>query len=277
MRARRLLAHNPGPYTGDGTNTYFLPGETPALVDCGTGDSRHLDDVARALAESGHQSAGLATVLLTHGHSDHASGAAALFERWPGAAFRKRAWPGRDARWPVPWQGIRDDELIAAGDGSLWAIPTPGHSPDHVCFFDAGTGTLFGGDLVTHGGTVVIPASAGGDLARYLRSLERIVDLSPRRILAGHGPPVEQPAALLKGYIAHRLERERQILEVLRDGPLSVRDVVDRVYASLDGARREAAIDSVTAHLVKLRDERRAEEDHDEARGAVWRLVAGAE
>jgi glyoxylase-like metal-dependent hydrolase (beta-lactamase superfamily II) len=271
MRVSRLLAHNPGPYTGEGTNTYLLPGHVPTLVDCGTGEARHLDEVAEALAGSGHDPSALATVLVTHTHTDHASGAAAIANRWPDTVFRKLPWPERDARWAVPWQPVRDGELIAAGDVTLWAMHTPGHSPDHVCFFEPQSGTLFGGDLAVNGGTVFIPASAGGSLAQYLASLERILDLRPRRILAGHGPPIEQPAALLRGYIAHRMARERQIVEALSEGPLSAGDIAARVYAGLDAAVLDAAVDGVTAHLVKLRDEGRVEQEGDDSHGVRWR------
>ena len=175
----------------------------------------------------------------------------------------------------VDWQAIREDEQIEAGDGRLWAIHTPGHSPDHLCFFDPRSGTLFGGDLVVNGGTVFIPASSGGDVARYLASLGRILDLNPRRILAGHGVPIDQPGALLRGYIAHRLERERQIVAALRPGPLTAEQIVDRVYPDLDAALRDAAIDGVTAHLLKLRGEDRVAEDLDDAAGRRWRVVPG--
>jgi len=277
MPARLLLAHNPGPYTGEGNNTYLLSGRVPVLIDCGVGDPRHLDAIAAAVAEAGPPDRTLAAALVTHGHPDHAGGAAALAGRWPTAAFRKYPWPGHDAAWRVDWQAVRDDEQIEAGEGTLWAIHTPGHSPDHVCFFDPLSGTLFGGDLVVNGGTVFIPASSGGDVAQYLASLGRILDLRPRRILAGHGAPVEQPGALLRGYIAHRLERERQIVAALRPGPLTVEQIVDRVYPELDAALRDAAIDGVMAHLVKLRGDHRVAEDLDGAASRMWRVVPGSD
>ena len=277
MRAQRIAAHNPGPYTGEGTNTYLVCGATPALVDCGIGHPRHLDEVTAALAGHGLREDGLATALVTHTHSDHASGAEAVAARWPAASFRKYAWPERDQRWPVAWRHVRDEEEIPAGDGTLWAIHTPGHSPDHLCFFDAASGTLLGGDLAINGGTVFIPASLGGNLADYLASLRRILDLRPRRILAGHGPPIEQPAALLKGYIAHRLARERQIVDAMLPGPLTVEQIVARVYPELTEALRDAAADGVVAHLVKLRDEGRAEASPTASGPVLWCLIPGAQ
>jgi glyoxylase-like metal-dependent hydrolase (beta-lactamase superfamily II) len=133
MRFLTLPGHNPGPYTGEGTNTYFLPGAVPTLIDAGAGEARHLDDVANLITETGAR--GLAQVIVTHGHVDHAGGAPALAKRWPDARFVKFPDAEYDARYPAPWAPLRDDELVTAGDTQLWAIHTPGHARDHLCFF----------------------------------------------------------------------------------------------------------------------------------------------
>lgn len=270
MRTITIPAHNPGPYTGAGTNTYFLPGHVPVLIDAGTGDPRHLDGVERTLAGSG--TASLASVLVTHNHPDHASGATALRSRWPSATFAKwiHAADGRDG---IAWQPLHDDQLVPAGDAALWVVHTPGHAPDHVCFFEPHSGLLFAGDLVVNGGTVVVPASHGGSLAQYLASLRRILELQPRRILPGHGAPIDHPGALLRGYIAHRLARERQILDTLGQGPRDVPGLVAAIYPGLDEGLVGAAADSVLAHLVKLRDEGRATAEVDDAGLETWRAA----
>jgi len=270
MRPITIPAHIPGPYAVAGTNTYFLPGQVPVLIDAGTGDPRHLDGVERALAESG--TTGLASVLVTHNHPDHASGATALRLRWPSATFAKWRHPA-DARDGIAWQPLHDDQLVPAGDAALWVLHTPGHAPDHVCFFEPHSGLLFAGDLVVNGGTVVVPASHGGSLAQYLASLRRILELQPRRILPGHGAPIDHPGALLRGYIAHRLSRERQILDVLARGPRGLEGLVSDIYKGLDGGLVGAAADSVLAHLIKLRDEGRATAEPDDAGREIWLLV----
>jgi glyoxylase-like metal-dependent hydrolase (beta-lactamase superfamily II) len=268
MRLITIPAHNPGPYTGAGTNTYFLPGQVPVLIDAGTGDPRHLDGVADALSETG--SAGLASVLVTHSHPDHASGAPVLRSRWPSATFAK--WPGSSGvSGDIAWHALHDDQLVPAGDTALWVLHTPGHAPDHVCFFEPHSGLLFAGDLVVNGGTVFVPASHGGSLAQYLASLRRVLDLQPRRILPGHGAPIDHPGALLRGYIAHRLAREQQVLDALARGPRDVPTLVGEIYKGLQDGLHGAAAESVLAHLVKLRDEGRATAEPDEAGREVWR------
>jgi glyoxylase-like metal-dependent hydrolase (beta-lactamase superfamily II) len=139
----------------------------------------------------------------------------------------------------------------------LRAIATPGHSPDHLCFFEETSGDLFCGDLVRRGGTVVIPASKGGSLRQYLASLERLRALAPRRLLPGHGPAIDDPVAIIDEYIAHRQERERQVLEAYLAGARTPEEIVERVYDGLSDGLRRAAADTVTAHLNKLREEGR--------------------
>jgi glyoxylase-like metal-dependent hydrolase (beta-lactamase superfamily II) len=266
MRFLVVPGHNPGPYTGQGTNTYLILGAVPTLIDAATGAPEHIDAVAAALDEAGGvEGSPLAQVLATHAHVDHISGAAALAGRWPGARFAKRPWPGHDERSGITWQAVRENELVPAGDVSLWAVHTPGHSPDHLCFFEPRSGLLFAGDLVINDGTVVIPASHGGSLVAYLDSLRRVLELQPRRILPGHGRAIDQPAALIRSYLAHRLARERQILDCLADGPLTVSAIVERVYGGLSQELSGAAGENVLAHLVKLRDEGRAVD-----RGGAW-------
>jgi glyoxylase-like metal-dependent hydrolase (beta-lactamase superfamily II) len=147
---------------------------------------------------------------------------------------------------------------VPAGDGALEIVPTPGHAPDHLCFFDRESGDLCCGDLARRGGTIVIPASKGGDLREYLASLRRVRDLKPRRLLPGHGPIVDDPSALIDEYLAHRAQREQEILKAILDGARTVPDIVSRVYPALPASLGDAAAESVRAHLKKLRDDGRA-------------------
>jgi glyoxylase-like metal-dependent hydrolase (beta-lactamase superfamily II) len=248
-----IHAFNPGPMTGDGNWTWLILGQVPTLIDAGTGDPRHLDAVAEALAGT-H----LVQVIVTHAHGDHASGAAALGDRFPGARFLKVPWPERDLRWPVAWEPLAEGQELPAGDSRLRVVHTPGHAPDHVCLWHAESRTLFSSDLAVKGTTVYIPTSLRGDLADYLTSVERVLALRPARLLPAHGPVIEDSESVLRGYLEHRREREAQILGMLREGALTVDELVPLLYRGLREALLQVARETILAHLVKLEREGRA-------------------
>ncbi len=252
-----IHAYNPGPMTGPGNTTWLIPGRAPVLIDAGTGHPRHIADLEAAL-----DGATLRAVLVTHVHSDHASGAPVLRDRMPGARFAKMP-SDRDARYPVEWHPLADGDVVEAGDTTLVALHTPGHAADHLCFWHEESRTLFAGDLAVKGTTVVIPASSGGDLAAYLDSLARVLALKPARLLPAHGPIIDAPEKLLRMYIDHRLERERQVLAALGAGDTSPEAIVARVYAGLSDALVPMARESVAAHLRKLEQEGRARRGGD--------------
>lgn len=239
--------------TGAGNWTWLLRGRVPTLVDAGTGNPEHLSALLDALA-----GATLAQVVVTHGHPDHASGAPAIAAAHPGVRFRKMPWAERDARWDVPWEPIADGDSFEAGDTSLVAVHTPGHAPDHLCFWHAPSATVFGGDLAVKGTSVWIPANRRGSLAEYLAALERVIALRPARMLAAHGPEIEDPDQVLRGYIRHRLRREEQVLDAMRDGDTTPERIVARIYDSLPEPLAKFATESILAHLMKLEDEGRA-------------------
>ncbi|MGE3840828.1 MAG: MBL fold metallo-hydrolase [Vicinamibacterales bacterium] len=269
MRALLVFGHNPGPFTGKGSNAWLLPGRVPTLIDTGSGGEAFLTDLRACIAQVGSP----IQVLVTHGHPDHAGGARDLAAEFPWLTFRKWPWPESDARWPVAWSALSDEQILDAGDGQLWVIHTPGHAPDHVCFFEPRSATLFGGDLAINGGTIVIPASRGGRLTHYIESLHRVLELRPRRLLPGHGPIVEQPSALLRGYLAHRASRERQIVDSLGSQPATAQELVRRIYPSLRGDLEAAARESVLAHLAKLQEEGRATQERSDSPGeGIWRV-----
>ncbi len=256
-------AFNPGPMTGAGNWTWLIPGRVPTLIDAGTGDPRHLDAVEEALA-----GARLAQVLVTHAHVDHASGVVALAERFPGTRFFKMPWAERDGRWPAPWEAIGDGQIVEAGDEALRAVHTPGHAPDHLCFWHEESRTLFSGDLAVKGTTVYIPPNLQGDLADYLASLERVRALKPARLLPAHGPVIDDPDAVLTGYLEHRREREEQIVAALRSGEATPDSLVPLIYRGLKENLFQVARETVLAHLLKLEREGRAGR-----RGDSWHII----
>jgi glyoxylase-like metal-dependent hydrolase (beta-lactamase superfamily II) len=252
-----LHAGNPGPFTGEGNWTYLIPGERPVLIDAGVGNPPHLEAIAAASPK------GLADIIVTHAHSDHSAGVPALLARWPSARLWKMPWPARDGEGP--WQPLADGGTVTTGAGPLAVLHTPGHSPDHIALWHADSRTLFVGDLLVLGSTVFIPASDGGSLAAYLASLERLRQLSPLRAWPAHGPVIENPVALIDEYLAHRRQREEQVMESLASGAVTVDAIAARIYPDLKPALVPMARESVLAHLVKLEEEQRAQRD-----GLLW-------
>jgi glyoxylase-like metal-dependent hydrolase (beta-lactamase superfamily II) len=254
-----LPALNASTWTGPtGNNTYLLPGRVATLVDAGVGKPEHLDAVAHELGGRP-----LALVLITHGHSDHVGGVPALLARWPDV--RVRQFGGGS-------EPIADGEVIDVGDGTVTALYTPGHALDHCCF-RAGP-DLFCGDLIRSGGTIVIPASRGGDLSQYLESLRKVRSLGVARLLPGHGPIIDDPATAIDGYLRHRAMREAEIARALAAGHDTPERIVALLYernepnGGLPAPLVEAALESVLAHLIKLRLDGKAREN-----GGRWTLV----
>jgi glyoxylase-like metal-dependent hydrolase (beta-lactamase superfamily II) len=251
-----LHAANPGPYTGAGNWTYLIPGDRPLLIDAGVGRAEHLEAIAAAAPD------GPALVVVTHAHPDHASGAPALAARWPAAVFSKMPWPEQDPA-ALAWAAAADGDRIATGEGDLEVVHTPGHAPDHLVLWHEPSRTLFGADLMQLGNTVGIPASSGGDLAAYLRSLRRVQALKPLRVLPAHGPVIDEPLALIEHYLAHRHHREVQILSALEAGLDTVAAITARIYTGLNPQLGPLARESVLAHLIKLQQDGLARRDGD--------------
>jgi glyoxylase-like metal-dependent hydrolase (beta-lactamase superfamily II) len=246
VNIRSITAPNPGPFTLDGTRTYLV-GET-TVIDPGPDIDSHIQAIVEAMP-------GLRTILLTHRHGDHAPAAAPLKAR-TGARIHAPA-------------GVSADEIVQHGDviEGLEAIATPGHTREHICYITAG-GDLFTGDTILGFGTTAI-FPPDGQMADYLRSLRLLRSRHPRRIYPGHGPTRDDAVALIDEYIAHRLEREKQVLDALAAGATSPQDIRRHIYADLDERLHRAAEIQVEAHLIKLREEGRVHDD-----GGSYRLAA---
>lgn len=242
LRVVRMLAPNPGVFTLEGTNTWIVGRDPSIVIDPGPDLEEHLEAVAR-------EAGAVAAVLVTHDHPDHAPGAPALAARVGAPVFAYRL---------VGAEPLRAGQRIRGGGVELTAVHTPGHTSDHVAFFEPVGGSLFTGDAVVGRGTSFIDPP-DGDLARYLRSLDRLLELGPRTIYPGHGPVVLRAAEKLREYRAHRREREEQIVAALAEGPRTITQLVGSIYASYPKDVRPLAARSVLAHLLKLEHEGRAE------------------
>lgn len=256
MRVERVLAPNPGPFTGPGTNSYVISSTGEALVlDPGPVIDEHLASVERALDPFEP-----VAVLVTHTHPDHAPAANPLGERL-GVAVLGFA-PGPEFE---PSRTITDGEAVRVGEVELTAVHTPGHTSDHVCYRIAGV--VFTGDHIMGGSTVIIE-----DATDYMQSLHRVADLQPEHLYPGHGPEIEDAAAAIGEYIEHRLERERQIVDAIAAGAETPLDIVRVVYADVDPSLHQAA-----AHQVRVQLEKLASEDRIVLEGGEVRLPADIE
>jgi glyoxylase-like metal-dependent hydrolase (beta-lactamase superfamily II) len=255
--------------TGRGNNTYLLIDDGEGtLIDAGAGAASHLSALAAALARQG---AVLTAVVATHAHSDHVSGAPALAAAYPAVHFQKMPWPERDAKHAIDWQPLADGDRVRVGAHVIEVVHTPGHAPDHIALWHRESRTVFAGDLIVPGASVMIPSTRGGHLPAYLASLDRVRQLGATRLLPAHGPEVSDPDLMLRAAVAHRLQRERQVLAAVEAGHATVPAITQSIYDGVAPALLSAAAENVLAHLEKLRGEGLVRQDNER-----WRLQASA-
>jgi hydroxyacylglutathione hydrolase len=263
----RVLGLNPGMMTGPGTNTYLIGRRDPILLDTGAGVPEYMTELAGYLRERGWSQP--SRVVLTHRHRDHLGGVAHLRERFRGLRVGKMIH--RDADLPEGVEDLREGQPLEGDGVTLVPLHTPGHASDHLCYYLPEENAVFTGDVVLSGSTTVIPAD-DGDLLDYMRSLRRLQDLGVRRIYPAHGPVVEDGPALIAEYIEHRLLRERQILQVLGDGLVTIPAMVERIYAMVPRNLHAMAGQSVASHLKKLAREGRVREHPQPDQPSRWEL-----
>ncbi|MFB6096358.1 MAG: MBL fold metallo-hydrolase [Haloferacaceae archaeon] len=161
------------------SNAFLVTGERTVLVDAGA----NFDVVAAVEARVDD----LDALVLTHTHPDHVGNADAVRD-----AFGVESW-GFDGDHPAVDHAVADEEAVALGDDAYRALHTPGHKPDHLCFYAADAGILFAGDLIFQNGGFGRTDLDGGDRPTLIRSIDRlleVVDPSLSAMHVGHGPSV---------------------------------------------------------------------------------------
>lgn len=260
---RRVLAPNPGPFTFRGTGVYIVGHDEVAVIDPGPNIPAHIEALKQALAGKR-----VSHILVTHTHTDHSPAAKPLKE-WSGAktyAFGPHG-SGKGEDGPKVEEGgdldfmpdvvVRDGNLIEGAGYEFECVYTPGHTSNHMCFGLRQESALFTGDHVMGWSTTVI-AAPDGDMASYMASLRKLHARNDDILWPTHGGPVRDPKPFLEAYIEHRLAREAQIVECLKDGIDTIPEIVARLYFDVDRRLHPAAARSVFAHLTQLVHEGRA-------------------
>ncbi len=243
-----------GPFMGFyAPNVYLVVGREGALIDAGYGDE--VSAGSRLNYVKGMAELRLAYILLTHAHPDHIGGADRIKqETGAEVVIHRLDAPQAELATVSADRTVEDGDTLSLDGMSLEVIHTPGHSPGHVCFLFKEEGILFSGDHVLGMGTTAMRPPEG-DMARYIDSLRKLLSYDIEMILPGHGPPIRTPQRKLEELIQHRLEREQQVLDGLRQGKATIEELVAEIYLELDSRLRDMARGQVLAHLVKLEGE----------------------
>ncbi|MEV1080570.1 MBL fold metallo-hydrolase [Streptomyces sp. NPDC050211] len=250
-RAVNVLAPNASAMTLDGTNTWVLSepdSELAVVIDPGPLDESHLRTVLDTAEKAGKR---VALTLLTHGHPDHAEGAA-RFAELTGTNVR-----ALDPALRLGDEGLAAGDVVTVGGLELRVVPTPGHTSDSLCFHLPADRAVVTGDTILGRGTTVV-AHPDGRLGDYLDSLRRLrsltVDDGVHTVLPGHGPVLEDAQGAVEFYLAHRAHRLAQIETAVENGHRTPSEVVAHVYADVDRSLWPAAELSVRAQLDYLEE-----------------------
>ena len=255
---RRLVAGNSSPFTAWGTGTYVIGNGEVAVIDPGPDDAAHIGALLAGLGQEK-----VSHIVITHTHLDHSPGARLLQEHTGAPVLGcgvhgeegETVEAGADYAY-VPDQQLFDGDKVAGRGWTLAAVPTPGHTSNHLCYALLEERALFTGDHVMGWSTSVV-SPPDGDMVQYMASLTKLLPRPDKTYYPTHGAPIEQPQAYVQQLIAHRLEREAQVLACVQSGVDSIEAMVAKLYADVDPRLHRAAGRSVLAHLFKLVEEGR--------------------
>lgn len=255
---RRVTANNPGPFTYKGTGTYIVGQGRVAVIDPGPDDTAHLEAILAAVAGET-----ITHIVITHHHSDHSPLAGPLKARTGATIYGCAVATAADHDdGGVKMEAghdlsFRPDVSLCsggtiAGDGwTLEAIPTPGHTSNHLCFALPEENACFSGDHIMGWSTTVI-TPPDGDMTDYLESLEAIRARNFAVLWPTHGPPIRDVDPFIRAYAEHRQERLDQITGALKAGPARINDLVPRLYADVDSRLHPAAARSMLGGMIHL-------------------------
>ena len=270
---RRVIANNPSAFTFHGTGTYIVGHGQVAIVDPGPDLAEHVDALLDAI-----RGETVSHILVTHTHTDHSPAVKAV-QAAPGAptfAYGPHGTRPEDGASEggadydfAPDHVVGDGDVVTGKGWSVEAVHTPGHCSNHLCFALQEESTLLCGDHVMGWSTSIV-SPPDGDMQAYMASLEKVGRHESARYFPTHGGPIDDPKPYVAALLAHRHEREDQILAELAAGPATIAEMVPRMYADVDPKLYPAAARSVLAHLIHMVETERVKADGD-----VFRLVNG--
>ncbi|MBT8078808.1 MAG: MBL fold metallo-hydrolase [Gammaproteobacteria bacterium] len=263
-QVRRVTAPNAGMMTGPGTNTYIVGVNEVAVIDPGPRIEAHLEKILNDAPGP------IRWILTTHTHPDHSPAAAPLAQRTGAELIGMPAPDGtHQDKTYSPHRIPSDGDVLETPEFRLQMIHTPGHASNHVCYLQEQPNWLYTGDHIMNGSTVVIDPP-DGNMADYIRSLEKLKQFPIDAIAPGHGDLLHEPFAAVDWLIAHRFEREEKVIEALAEHPESTSvELVPFAYREVDEKLYGWAERSLLAHLGKLEEEGRAR-----FRDGRWQLVS---
>lgn len=264
---RRVVANNPNFFTFYGTNTYLLGRGKVALVDPGPDLAEHIEAIIEGL-----KGEVITHILITHTHFDHWPGYLALQKAFgaktygcdPGGQNRPdsedKSEEAEDLSNQERFDGTEFTPDVSLGQGDIlegdgWSVEcvhTPGHASNHMCFQLREEKALFSGDHVMGWSTSVI-SPPSGDMEAYMNSLELLLQRDDTCFWPAHGPGIEDPKNFVQSFIAHRLEREQEILDQLEKGVDTVRKMVPHIYRDVPEILYPAAERSTLAAVIYMK------------------------
>ncbi len=260
-----ITASNPSPMTFTGTRSYILGTEDLIVIDPGPEINQHFDSIMDYIGRRK-----VTDIILTHSHLDHSplsrrlkneTGASIIgfgFADEARTAFMKKLSSSLDLGGQegidkdlILDEKVIDKQVLERNNYNIEVIHTPGHLSNHICLAVKEKKVLFSGDHVMGWATTLI-SPPDGDLGSFMASLEKLSERDELIYYPGHGKPLREPKKMVLAQIAHRQDRETQILSSISKNSKTPSEIVDDVYIDLNPMLKTAAIRNVLAHLIDL-------------------------
>ena len=264
---RLITAPNPSHMTLKGTNTYIVGSlKDICIIDPGPNNEEHYNQI-KTLLKKEHAS----HILITHSHLDHSPLAKRLSQDFSipiyahgkiktarskfmkkilASSFDVGGFEGLDINFKPDFY-LKDAQVLKGHNWSIEVIYTPGHLADHLCFAMGGTNILFSGDIVM-GWTSTLISPPDGDLGQYFYSLDKLLKRNEDLYLPGHGLQVKNAKNFVFKLKKHRIDRENQILKILKKQPSNCYQIAEIIYKNQPSGIVYAGSRNVLAHLLNL-------------------------